>query len=284
MRYLSPILLFVFLFLAPFVAGAQVIDKRCTTPGNNACVDWTSGIAIAVGNGAPASMARSMSQKNLTARRAARLDAARNLMELVKGINLTSSSTTKSAMLESDEVTTAIKGRLYSLKQVGKEKYFSDGSVQVRVEASLRAIIPQQLFLEGGETPQAVGAPTGSFSGSSLDTGFNYSGLIIDARGTGVMPAMSPKIIDPDGKEVYGSAFVSREWAIKQGVVGYVKSMDQAKANDRVKGTPAVVKATESKGRNKADLVISANDANALREMAQKQKFLQESRVLIILD
>ena len=64
------------------------IDARCTQPSEQACVDWNNGLAIAVGSGAPATWAKTAAQKNISATRAARLDAARNLMELIKGVNL----------------------------------------------------------------------------------------------------------------------------------------------------------------------------------------------------
>jgi hypothetical protein len=53
---------------------------------------------------------------------------------------------------------------------------------------------------------------------------------------------------------------------------------------DRVKGSPAVVKAVEAKGANKADLVVSKADADMLRAVSQKQTFLSEGRVMIVLD
>ncbi len=276
------------LLLAPVGAFAQnptpgPIDQRCTTPSDRACVDWDKGVAIAVGTGAPASFAQNAAQKNISALRAARLDAARNLLELIKGVNISSSSTVQSAMVASDTVNTQIEGTLNGLREVAAPKYFSDGSIQIRLETSLRQVIPQSLYVSG--PPQELGgsqAPSAPVS--SVSSGGAYTGLIIDARGTGVVPAMSPKVLDPQGKEVYGSSFVSREFAISQGMVGYVKSVDAARNNDRVKGNPALIKAVEAKGANKADLVVSQDDANTLKTLAQQQTFMRESRVMIVLD
>jgi hypothetical protein len=262
------------------------IDPRCTEPSQVACVDWANALAIAVGTGAPADWAKTPAQKNISATRAARLDAARNLLELVKGVNLTTSTSIQGAMVANDTVQSGIQGRLYGIRPVEAPRYFSDGSVQVKLEARLREIIPESLYLDSpAGAPRMLEPPGGGVSGgASLSTGQVYSGLIIDARGTKVTPAMSPKIYDPQGREVYGSAYVDRQWAVSQGVVGYVKSVEAARDNDRVKGTPAVVKAQEAKGANNADLVISQADADALRAIAQKQTFLRESRVMIVLD
>jgi hypothetical protein len=259
--------------------SGQGIDARCTKPDDRACIDWERQVAIAVGTGAPASWAQNAAQKNISAERAARLDAARNLLELIKGVALTSDSTVSQSMVANDAVNTSIQGELNSIRAVDRPKYFSDGSVQVKLEASLRQVIPTELY---AGAPRELGAPPPA--GSSVSTGTNYTGLVVDARGLGVSPAMSPKVYDPDGREVYGSAFVSREFAVSQGVVGYVKSVEAAQQTDRVKGNPAVVKAVEAKGPNKADLVVSKDDAEKLRTLSQQQTFMREARVMIVVD
>jgi hypothetical protein len=280
--------LFVLLGVLPMLAApiqAQTsIDSRCTQPGQQACVDWTSGLAIALGTGAPASWARSPAEKNISATRAARLDAARNLLELVKGVNLTTASTIEGAMVASDTISTSIQGRLNGIRPVGDPRYFSDGSVQIRLEARLQEIVPEDLYLQNSGPPRPIEGPVSLVSTTAVSTDAAYTGLIIDARGTGVQPAMAPKLYDPQEREVYGSAYVSREFATSQGMVGYSKSIEAAAQTDRVKGNPAIVKATEAKGANKADLVLSQADADTLRGIAQRQTFLREARVMIVLD
>ena len=285
-----PALLFMGLLLQPGFSGKtalaqSALDQRCTISASNGCIDWTNGIAIAVGSGAPASWAKNAAQKNISATRAAKLDAARNLLELVRGVNINTSTSIEGAMVADDTVQTQIQGKLHGIRPVEQPRYFSDGSVQVKLEARLREIIPEDLYMENtGGAPRELGGPVGSQPTANLLGGQAFSGLIIDARGTGVTPAMSPKIYDSNGGEVYGSAYVDRQWAVTHGVVGYAKSVDAAREIDRVKGNPAVVKAVEVKGANNADLVISQPDADALRSLAQQQTFLRESRVIIVLD
>lgn len=275
------------LAVLPALAWAQTtgssIDPRCTQQGQQACVDWTNGVAIAIGTGAPATWARTPAQKNISATRAARLDAARNLLEMIKGINLTSSTNVQGAMVQSDQVSTSIQGRLNSIRPVEAPRYFSDGSVQVKLEANLRQVVPENLYTQSGP-PKEIQAPTSMAPGSQLNAQAAYTGLIIDARGTGVQPAMSPKVYDPQDREVYGSAYVSRQFVVSQGMVGYAKSIDQASQDDRVKGNPAIIKAVKASGPNKTDVVISQSDADTLRALAQKETFLRDARVMIVLD
>ena len=272
---------FIGLLALPWNVRAQ--GGACNENSETDCVDWEQGFAYSHGSGAPANWATTAAQKNLSAQRAARLDAARNLLELVRGISVSADTTVGQAMVQSDRVQTAIQGRIAGLRLIGEPKYFSDGSIQVRMAARLREIVPEEVYLSG--PPQQLGPPTQIGGGAArVDTKQTYSGLIIDARGTGVLPAMSPKVIDPEGREVYGSAYVTREFAVQQGIAGYAKNVEAARTNDRVKGNPLVIKGLEAKGQNKADVVIGAEDANALRELAQNQNFMRQTRVMIVLD
>jgi hypothetical protein len=109
-----------------------------------------------------------------------------------------------------------------------------------------------------------------------------YTGLIFDAQSSSFIPSASVKILDEDGREVYGSAYVSKEWAEKQGIVGYAKTVDDAKANQRVAGTPLVIKAMKATGPNNKDLVISNEDARKVRDLSKNINFLDKAKVMVV--
>ena len=111
-----------------------------------------------------------------------------------------------------------------------------------------------------------------------------FTGLIIDATGLGVRPAMAPKIIDENGNEVYGTGYVSRDYAVQIGVVGYEKDLNRAKSNERVTDNPIVVKGIKASGSNKADIVISNMDASNVSASAKNLNFMEQCKVMIILD
>ncbi|MDP6205683.1 MAG: hypothetical protein QF457_07735, partial [SAR324 cluster bacterium] len=210
-------------FLLTGILYAQGLDQRCTQMGESACVDWDRGVVMAEGLGAPASSAKNIAQKNATALRAAKLDAARNMLEMIKGINLSSSTTLRDAMVQNDTIRTQVQGRLFGLRPSGKPRYFSDGSVSILMEASLRQTIPDEALTSStGEAPREISGPSSGSSGSArLEPGRVYTGLVIDARGSGAQPAMSPKIYDEEGNELYGSAYVDQEFVQKHGMAGY---------------------------------------------------------------
>jgi hypothetical protein len=109
-----------------------------------------------------------------------------------------------------------------------------------------------------------------------------YTGLIFDAQNLTFTPSASVKILDEDSREVYGSAYVSKDWAEKHGIVSYVKDLAQAKANQRVAGNPLVIKAIKVTGPNNKDLVISNDDARRVRDLAKHLNFLDAAKVVII--
>ena len=109
-----------------------------------------------------------------------------------------------------------------------------------------------------------------------------YTGLIFDARHLSFIPSASPKILDEDGREVYGSAYVDKGWVEKQGIVGYAKNLEEAKENQRVAGNPLVIKAMKVTGANNGDLIVSHEDARKIRELAKNINFLDHAKVLIV--
>ncbi len=93
------------------------------------------------------------------------------------------------------------------------------------------------------------------------------TGLIIDAKDLSFIPSASPKILDEDGREIYGSGYMEKEWVEKQGIVGYARSLPEAQSNPRVAGNPLVVKAVRVIGANSRDLVLSYEDARKIHDL-----------------
>ncbi|MBI5206746.1 MAG: hypothetical protein HY934_03040, partial [Candidatus Firestonebacteria bacterium] len=89
--------------------------------------------------------------------------------------------------------------------------------------------------------------------------------------------------IDEANKEIYGSQYVNPDFAVSQGIIGYTRSIEEAAKNPRVAGNPLVIKALRVSGNMKADIVISAVDAERLEKLKNTLKFFSECRVMVIL-
>jgi hypothetical protein len=249
------------------------------TVGSSGSIDWNRRVVIATGIGAPPPNVPAAAARP-NAIRAAQMVAMRNALETVKGMFVSSTSTVENAMVINDAITSRINGYIKTFEQKGNIKYMIDGSLEITYEITIgEEMFDALLPIEVQSVPSIKSMPVVSAPKMV------FTGLIIDCSGLKVTPAIAPKILDEDGKELYGSAYVSREWATKYGMAGYAKNAEQAASlKDRIGENPGMVKALRVTGANKTDVVLEKKDADSIRSAVENLKFLSECRVIIIVD
>ncbi|HSB34185.1 MAG TPA: hypothetical protein VLG39_06995 [Nitrospirota bacterium] len=273
------LLIVTFLVSAAGNASAQLvgtIKDVVESAGSSGKVDWTTGVITSVGIGAPPAQPANAAQARAMAERAAQVVAYRNLLEAVKGVRVDSTTTVENFMVTSDVIKTEVSGIIQGAMVMDK-KYMSDGSVEVTVGMKMSGALADALLPKDLGTRPSL--PAGAASSGQL-----YTGLIVDARGLGVRPAMAPKILNEDGKEIYGSAWISRDYAVREGMVGYLKDPAAAQSNPRVTDKPLLVKAVKVSGDAHVDAVISNADAAAIQSASQNLSMLEKCRVIILVD
>lgn len=247
-------------------------------------IDWLSGDVTAVGIGAPPRRAVSPAQARAMAVRAAVVTARRNLLEIIQGIRIDSATTVRDSMVADDVVENRMRGYLQN-SRILDTAYMSDGSVVVTVGLSSRGRFTETVLPESIEGRGPAVSGSGSVANvEAVADAARVTGLVLDARGFDVTPAMSPKVVDEYGKEVYGYAFVSREYAVKQGIAAYAEDLRKAVANPRVSGNPLIVKVAGVSDKAKTTLVVSSNAAGRIRNSARRYGYLKECRVVIVVD
>jgi len=254
-------------------------------------VNWSGGYIEAIGIGAPPDRSIGKINARPMALRAAKVDAYRNLLEMTKGVQVDSRTTIKDFTVESDIINKQIEG-LVKGAQVVDQQYMSDGTVEVKLRMPLYGNLSQivvPLAIEKRKTaPPPVPAPAAPAPAVTAPPAppapVAYTGLVVDGRGIGARPAMSPRIYDEEGKEVYGSANVERDYAVQQGMSGYARDLTAAQSNQRVTANPVTAKALRTGGAGRSDIVISNADAQAIRASAENASFLKKCRVMIVLD
>ncbi len=261
----------------------------------NGTINWTKGILQATGIGASPEEYYGKPQARPMALRAARIDAMRNLLEVTQGVRIDSATIVKNFAVTNDVIMAKVSGMVKGA-QIVKQEYLSDGTVEVTMQMSLHGgfaqlILPQEirqvepiksvpsLSVEPPKPSPAIPSKTAEKPTSEI-----YTGLVVNAIGLNARPAMSPKIIDETGQEVYGSAFVSREYAVQQGMSGYAKDMTAAQSNPRVTNNPLTVKGLKTEGPGNSDIVISNADASKLRSASEHLSFMKKCRVMIVVD
>lgn len=242
------------------------------------CINWTRGVIQAKGIGIPFKEVSGNANFQKEALIDAELDASRKIFEIAKEIRIDGTTVVGTAALGDTEILSKILNMAKNAKVVKKE-YLTDGTVKIGMEMSLRGGFAQ-LVLPKNITPLDSITPV-TMNKTSRKT---YTGLVVDARGLDVRPVMVPKIIDENHQEVYGSAFVSREYAVQHGMSGYGKNIENTIHNRRVADHPLVVKGLRAVGSGHCQIVISNADASKLRSTSESLSLLKECRVVIVVD
>ena len=260
---------------------------------DNGAMNYSNGFVVATGIGAISPLAQNPGMARATAVRAAKVDAMRNLLEAVMAITVSSETTVRGAAIENDVVKTSVEGmvrgaRMRDIDGDGRGsnsdiRYLSDTSIEIEMEVHMSGISEVILPPAGyAPAPVAGGAPAPAAPAATRPG--TVTGLIVDARGLGLRPAMSPKIVDQNGGVVYGPGNFTREFAVKFGVASYSKNLEQAQQDPRVTGNPLVVKGVGTQGGNKTDLVLAAGDVSRVKNADTSGQFLGNCKVMILID
>jgi hypothetical protein len=263
---------------------ADVVDK--VSQGN---INWSAGYIEAVGIGAlPDNLIRKINARPI-ALREAKADALRNLLEITKGVQVDSANAIKDITVGSDVVDMQVNG-LVKGAEVIYYQYMPDGRAEVKLRIPFYGNLAQIIMPLAMAKPPAApalneAAPAPAVKTlESLPATVVYTGIVIDARGIQARPAISPRIFDENGKEVYGLASVDLEYMVKNGMSGYAREFTVAQSNQRVGANPIKIKAVRTSGTGKSDIIISNADAQNIRLSAKSASFLNQCKVMIVLD
>ncbi|MFC1858815.1 LPP20 family lipoprotein [Thermodesulfobacteriota bacterium] len=262
------------LFLVPALATGQSLVEQI----GNGSINWSEGFIQAKGIGVPPEDSYGKPQARPLALRAAKLDALRNILEVVKGVRIDSATIVKDFEVQSDIIMSKVEGMVRGARQV-KQEYMSDGTVEVVMQVNMQGGFAQLVLPQDIKQVESITPATPAQKSTGV-----YTGLVVDARGLSARPAMAPKLLDEQGQEIYGSAFVSREYAVQQGMAGYAKNPMTAQSNQRVADNPLTVKGLRTEGPGLSDIVISNSDASRLRNASEHLSFLKKCRVMIVVD
>jgi hypothetical protein len=235
-------------------------------------INWTKKTVTATGSGAANLKDGPVAVARLNAERAAKLDALRNILETLQGVQIDGKRNVGD-MMSNGTIKSKVQGMAQGFKVVDT-RYYSDGSVDVVVQMPIDDNLTSALNVSPAKAKDK--APAGGAA--------TFSGLIINAKGLGVLPSISPKVLDEKGKEVYGASVVSEKGLQQGGIAAYESDVETAKSPERVGDKPLIVKALRLKEKTKTDLVISNADAEKLREKGLDLSFLADGKVVIVVD
>jgi hypothetical protein len=232
-------------------------------------INWSAKKVTATGSGAANLKDGPVAVARLNAERAAKMDALRNILESLKGVQI-DGKRNAGDLMSNGSISTRVQGVAKGFRVVDT-KYYSDGSVDVIVELPIDENLIAALNIEGKGKKKKGGAVT-------------FTGLVVNAKGLGVAPSLAPRIVDEKGKEVFGTATVTPDGVKDGGIANYTGAPEDAKKAELVGANPLVVKGLSLDKGSKTDIVISNADAEKLRDSAVDTSFLSEGKVVIVVD
>lgn len=271
--------------------------------------NWQDNVITVTGTGVAPAHARTPVQGRMLARRAAVVDAYRYLAEYVQGVNVEAGSTVQDLAVANDLIGTKVKAvvqgaRIVSEKEIPGGGYEVTMSMPLFGAGSLATAVmpttsPQEVFPE----PVASVAPsmpaydasasvsvrvevTANASASAApapaptsDAIGNYTGIIVDCRGLGLQPVMSPVIMNQDGEKIYGHRNLDPDYVISNGMASYTTDLNSG--CKRAGNNPLVVKAVALQSHNSYP-VLSVADANRVLIENKATGFLEKTNVVFI--
>ena len=279
-----------------------------------AAANWDNAVVTAEGTGVAPATAYNSVQARIMARRAAIVDAYRQLAEQIKGVNVDADTTVENMMVTSDVIHTHVSALVQGARIID-EKTLGDGAYSVTVQVPMFGVsnslaaavierpqvkesfppvvpkvepsVPRPATEYGFPSLPSTTAPStqpiygpGS-SASSAPAGRaigGYTGLIVDCRGLGLKPVMSPVIKNAEGTPIYGYKNLDYDKVITNGMAGYTTDISRAA---RAGSNPLVVRAVSLDNHN-GNPVLSVADANRVLIENGATGFLDSARVVFL--
>lgn len=246
------------------------------SPTGHGGVDYSSRVMRVKGVAPPQPAASNAAEGRVFQLRVAKIDAFRKAMELIKEVQVDAETTVENFMLINDVVKIKIKGMVRGLKEEGEPAFLDDGTIEqwyvFPLQQDFTEVVMEGMKPEGSKPLETFGSD-----------GVVFSGLVVDARGLGVKPAMLPSLIAEDGRKIYCIEYVDKKHVLEQGIAGYANDVAAAKKDQRVGEKPLVVKGLKTQGQGKTDIVISNGDADKIRANVGNMAFIRKCGVIIIL-
>lgn len=283
----------VFAFGAGFYAAPDSsLPSLTIMQAAEAAAQWEQGAITAEGFGTPP-MGTYGSKASIMARRAAIVDAQRNLAEQINGVQVDAETTVENFVISSDLVKTKVSA-LIKGAMVVEEQMMPDGAYRVVMSMPMygtqglsSAIMPAiRPNTPPTPPPPVISATITAEITTHVQTRGGYTGVIVDASGMGLKPSFSPVIYDTNGRAIYGVSNINYDQAISQGMVGYSTSVSSAQTLPRAGGSPLVIRAVQVRGGNNStnpvNVVVSVDDGDRILAANAQSQMLMNGNVVFV--
>ncbi len=256
------------LFLLPLTLMANEKVERLS----KGAIDWSNRQLKVVAKASPYPDPESALEARSGAELSAKQKAWRAYIEMLGSIRLNANQTVLAYLEENSQLKYKVRGILRNFRQSGV-KFGQDNSAEVSTYMPIEGAFSWILYSKMDLVPQgAVKIP--AIKGAP-------SGIIIDARGTGLKPALLPKIRSLQGEVLFDTAASAA--LMENGPLVYIKEVTR-KLAQKAGTNPWRVKALKSSGNYPVDIVLSAEDSQLLAETKRLRQLLAAGALVILVD
>lgn len=179
-------------------------SKPIVTPKPNGSVNWTDQFIEAKGYAAiDTSKTKNLGAAKAMATRGAVVVAQRNLLEIIKGVNVTSETTVKDMITEGDYIYSRVDGVIKGAQMVG-DPIEKDGMIEVKMRVPIyeRKGLASALYNDIHPDSTNV-SPVMQEKMSKEVQDQVLNGLAFKLNGKTLDPSMFPVVVDENGKLVF---------------------------------------------------------------------------------
>ncbi len=251
---------------------------HCIISMKQGTINWTTGTITVTGRSGPRISPENNPESDPGA---ARADANRLLIDLLKQITIYNGLTVGQYAAQNDAIMAGIEKTARDAIII-RQHYTSALDVALTVQTRifggfLQLVLPDEIRQIPKINPDSL------LSNALVEPAKTpYTGLVLDVRKLDFVPVLYPVIVSEQGKTIYSAVFISREFAVQQGVCKYVCTMDNALLDPRAGSHPLVLKGLRTSGKENTAIVISTADAKRIEQATERHQFLKQCRVLFV--
>ena len=286
----GPWLMVLALLASASKTGAQefveTVSARSEERMIEGSLDWANGILTVFGEAAVPADITNAAQRRLAGFTAAKETAYRNLAGIAVEVSIDSRTKVRMAALADADLSMKLEALIKASRVDLDSRQERDGLYRLALKLHLRgrfsdAVLPDPglALPHPGELPEA-------------DSLFLFAppedctGLVVDARGTGLKPCLAPRIIDASGRVIYSAGHAGRNCAVYDGVAGYESDLQRAATSPRVggaRGRPFVLEGEGVSGPFSGDVLVSHDNGTRVLMADVEAGFLSRCGVVFVL-
>ncbi|MFP4213594.1 MAG: hypothetical protein ACLFRL_05730 [Desulfohalobiaceae bacterium] len=261
--------------------------------GDAGRINLYSGLVSARGQGFLPQGELDQDQARRVALRQALVEARQNLWSTLQGVRIQQDLTLAELMQENSRIRDRVQGLVHNariLDRISVRDEFLLVSIGLDLWGEFaRLAIPEEVWFSGEGVQQDFrnGGSLPLLQRQLLQARARaYTGLVLQARGLDLKPALVCTVQDQEGNQVFGPSQVDPRKALDLGMMRFVQRTGQElQAGSRVGPNPLRIRARQTGSEPGCNLVVDSSSADLLRQVAlQPGNFLQECRVVIELD